>query len=142
MTPLRRFINDVFTFFFAMALVVVIAASLLAAIAHGRPALTAAAECVGVPAPVRAQADGSGIRAGQVNVRCAGSWRAFQGVLWFSDSATQRGKWSYGGTRYVTGRGNTTIPAWLRPYHGCGYWKQQITIGSVTRYSDVTWFCA
>lgn len=62
--------------------------------------------------------------------------------MWFSDRADQYGKWSYGGTRYVNGVGPTTIPAWWRPYYGCGWWKQQFTIKGTTRYSTAEWFCA
>lgn len=135
---MRGFLNAVF----ALALLVVIAGSVFAAVAYGRPLTQASSACVGVPAPVRAQADGTGVRAGHVDVRCPGAWSAFQGVLWFSDSADQYGKWSYGGTRTVTGHGDTRIAAWLRPYHGCGFWRQRIIIGTTSRDSATTWFCS
>lgn len=127
---------------FTLALVII--GALLSPATAGSRTITPASSstCYGVPSPVRAQADGSGVRAGKVVIHCATRWDAFQGIMWFSDDADQYGKWSYGGTRHVTGRGATTIPPWLRPYHGCGYWKQQITIGTETRYSTTTWLCA
>ena len=121
--------------------VVIIGAVMAAPSANARPlAPNAAATCYGVPGKVVKVS--TGVRAGAVYVRCAGSWSAFQGILWFSDSATQRGKWSYGGTRTVVGKGNTTVAAWTRPYHGCGYWKQEWRMAGASRFSDVTWFCA
>jgi hypothetical protein len=140
---MRRFIHDTLTVFFAVALFLVVVSTFAVAVAHSRPAPTVASTCYGSPAPVRAQADGSGVRAGRVDVHCAGAWRAFQGVMVYENgTGGQYGKWSYGGVRYVNGRGAETIAPWLRPYHGCGFWKQQVTIAGVTRYSDVTWFCS
>lgn len=139
---MRGAIHGIATAVAGAALALVIGATLWAAVAEGRPLATSTPTCHGDPAQVRMQADGSGVRAGVVNVHCPGSWRAFQGVMWYSDSATQYGKWTYGGTRYVTGHGPFTIKPWLRPYYGCGWWKQRIVIAGNTRDSAVSWGCS
>ena len=126
------------------ALVLLIGGAILSpAVAGARPLDTAAtqAACHGDPAPVHAQADGSGVRAGKVIVHCAGAWTMFQGVMHYENGTGQQyGKWSYGGTRYVSGRGDSVVGPWLRPYHGEGFWKQRVIIGGVQTDSAVTWF--
>jgi hypothetical protein len=122
---------------------VILGAIITTSPADARPETTiaTAGTCVGVPAPVSTN-PGGGVRAGHVDVRCAGAWSAFQGILYYHDTGDQYGKWSFGGTRTLTGSGDTRVAPWRRPYYGCGWWKQQFTIKGTTRYSTAEWFCA
>lgn len=81
-----------------------------------------------------------GVAAAPFRISCAGSWQAFEGVQWWAD--TGRGKWSFGGTRYVYGSGTRLVAAWDRPYHGCGFWRTLVTLKGVSYTSRAEWFCA
>lgn len=101
---------------------------------------TASSGCTAKPGAVREAS--IGVTAGKVIVTCRGAWSAFQGIQWFSGDASSRGRWSFGGTRTVTGRGDTTIGPWTRPYHGTGWWRQVIRIDGREFIGPVSWLDA
>ncbi len=80
-----------------------------------------------------------GVRAPAFTVSCAGSWTLFEGLQWWRPTA---GKWTYGGTRYVSGTGTRTVAAWDRPYHGCHFWRTVVTLKGEAYRTSAEWFCA
>jgi len=126
-----------------MVMVMGLAAFMLAAPAQSRPlaqSTAASSGCTAKPGAVREAS--IGVTAGKVVITCTGSWSAFQGIQWFSGDASSRGRWSFGGTRTVTGKGNTTIGPWTRPYHGTGWWRQVIRINGHEFIGPVSWLDA
>lgn len=116
----------------------IIVAGLALAAANPVHAATRLPSCTAHPGSVTLTTGGQ-VRAGHVRVTCAGSWVVHESVMWAADDSA---KWIFGGDRTVHGQGDTTIPAFRRGYHECGYWKLRATIRGVGNTDGpVTEFC-
>lgn len=113
----------------------------LLANAGGVSSSQGATECTANPGKVTKQADGTGIRAGNVTVVCTGDWYAHESVMWSDASGDWlSGKWTYGGNRDVYGTGSMTIGPFARDYRHNAWWKLRVVLNGKTFDGPITKF--